>query len=67
MFDYPPSGGQTVGVIVGGLALVAMTLVGIGFHRKRKRKRKVHALLAKRYESTFHFFQHLTFITLLRT
>ena len=58
--EYPPSGGQTVGVIVGGLALVAMTLVGIGFHRKRKRKRKLSALLAKRYGSTFHFFQHLT-------
>ena len=58
--EYPPSGGQTVGVVVGVLALVAMTLLGIGFHRKRTRKRKLNAILAKRYENAFHVFQHLT-------
>ena len=64
MFDYhvkfPHSDGKTAGVIVGSLALVAMILVGIDCHRKRTRKRKLNALLAKRYCSTFPFFQHFT-------
>ena len=64
MFDqdveFPHSGGgQTVGAIVGVLALVAMILVGIACHRKRTRKRKLNALHAKRYGSTFYFL-HLT-------
>jgi len=53
--EFPHSGGQTVGVIVGGLALVAIVLVVIGCRRKRTRKRKLNALLAKRYGSTVHF------------
>ena len=57
--EFLHSGGQTIAVIVGGLALVVMLLVGIGCHRKRTRKRKLNVLLAKRYGSTFHFF-HLT-------
>jgi len=54
--EFSHSGGQTVGVIVGGLALLAMILVGISCHRKRTRKRKLNAILAKRYGSTISFF-----------
>ena len=61
--EFPHSGGQTVGVIVGGLALLAMILVGISCHRKRARKRKLNALLAKRYGNTFHFFKTLSRIS----